>query len=284
MSKAPSMPLFCDAYLADTRHLSTEEHGAYLLILMSIWRNNGYPLVDDDVRMARIAGVSEKRWIDKIRPAIAPFFDLAGGTWRQGRLEKEWNFIANRLQQKRDAAKKSHGPNSLRNNNNTPADAGISQAHQQLQPTPIPISKKEEPPFSPPSDTDPSPLAPENLEPKLDLGLNADLGQPGVAEKTKKSTTDRGSRLPKDWALPDDWADWAITEGLGIGVVVAQGSKFKDYWISKAGKDGRKADWKATWRNWIRNSIERQNNGIGNKPKDSFLELAKRELGLGLGG
>lgn len=28
---------------------------------------------------------------------------------------------------------------------------------------------------------------------------------------------------------------------------------FRDYWIAKAGKDGVKLDWLATWRNWIRN-------------------------------
>ena len=32
--------------------------------------------------------------------------------------------------------------------------------------------------------------------------------------------------------------------------------KFRDYWLAKAGKDGAKLDWSATWRNWVRNSLE----------------------------
>ena len=30
--------------------------------------------------------------------------------------------------------------------------------------------------------------------------------------------------------------------------------KFADYWIAQPGAKGRKVDWNATWRNWIRNA------------------------------
>lgn len=35
-----------------------------------------------------------------------------------------------------------------------------------------------------------------------------------------------------------------------------QAAMFADHWRSKPGKDGRKADWGATWRNWIRRATE----------------------------
>ena len=34
-------------------------------------------------------------------------------------------------------------------------------------------------------------------------------------------------------------------------------AKFCDYWRAKPGKDGRKLDWVATWRNWMRTAEER---------------------------
>jgi len=34
-------------------------------------------------------------------------------------------------------------------------------------------------------------------------------------------------------------------------------AKFCDYWRAKPGKDGRKLDWPATWRNWMRTAESR---------------------------
>ena len=31
---------------------------------------------------------------------------------------------------------------------------------------------------------------------------------------------------------------------------------FRDYWISKPGRDGKKLDWRATFRNWLRNKFD----------------------------
>jgi len=33
-----------------------------------------------------------------------------------------------------------------------------------------------------------------------------------------------------------------------------QAERFADYWHAKTGKDASKADWEATWRNWIRDT------------------------------
>jgi len=61
----------------------------------------------------------------------------------------------------------------------------------------------------------------------------------------------RASRLPPTWLLPDDWRKWAEEVRPDIDVALTA-DKFRDYWIAKPGKEGRKLDWLATWRTWVR--------------------------------
>lgn len=73
--------------------------------------------------------------------------------------------------------------------------------------------------------------------------------------------------LAKDWVLPDDWRQWALQERPDLNPdKVAE--RFGDYWRAKGGKDGRKLDWQATWRNWVRDqrstdAIRRTDQGLG---------------------
>jgi hypothetical protein len=70
-----------------------------------------------------------------------------------------------------------------------------------------------------------------------------------------RTHTREGTRLPADWTLPDDWREFASTDrGWNEADITGEAEQFRDYWLGKPGKDGRKADWHATWRNWVRRS------------------------------
>jgi hypothetical protein len=76
---------------------------------------------------------------------------------------------------------------------------------------------------------------------------------PHTPEKTNSRA--RGTRLDPDFELPIDWRNWAIADrGWSERDAAEEGRAFADYWHAKAGKDGIKLDWPATWRNWCRNS------------------------------
>jgi uncharacterized protein YdaU (DUF1376 family) len=104
MAKAPIMPVFTDALIGDTTHLSTEQFGAYVLILLATWRNNGRALPDDDARMARLCRAGVQRWRAKLRPALVEFFDISDGLWHQHRLEKEWARVTSLIAKRRASA------------------------------------------------------------------------------------------------------------------------------------------------------------------------------------
>ena len=67
----------------------------------------------------------------------------------------------------------------------------------------------------------------------------------GVAKATK------GTRFTLD-SIPEEWVLFCRKERSDLNpTLVFEG--FKDYWVSVAGAKGIKANWDATWRNWIRN-------------------------------
>jgi len=96
------MPVFIGDYLADTMHLSTEQHGAYLLLLFHLWR--GGSLRDEDAVLAQISGLSESAW-KQHRPVLAEFFRIDGGLWQHARVEKERARVAATTESKAKKAK-----------------------------------------------------------------------------------------------------------------------------------------------------------------------------------
>jgi len=79
----------------------------------------------------------------------------------------------------------------------------------------------------------------------------------------------KGTRLPAEWTLPEDWRFWAEDHHPDIDIDL-QSQKFANYWWAKPGKEATKTDWFATWRNWILSAKER---GNGKRPNpDSVVE------------
>lgn len=83
----PFMPLYVADYLGDTMHLSLEQHGAYLRLLMCLWRAGG-KLPNDRLKIARMVGVSGAKW-DKISPEVMAFFGTDGTDFWSERLNRE---------------------------------------------------------------------------------------------------------------------------------------------------------------------------------------------------
>ena len=79
----------------------------------------------------------------------------------------------------------------------------------------------------------------------------------GAAGAATTKPEAKAARIAADWQLPKAWGEWALAEypHWTPDVVRLEGQKFADHWRAQPGKDGRKTDWPATWRNWCRNDI-----------------------------
>jgi uncharacterized protein YdaU (DUF1376 family) len=98
------MPLYVADYLGDTGRLSTEQHGAYLLIIMDYWVN-GPPPDDDDV-LASITRLEVKTW-KRHRRSIERLFRIEHDVWRHKRVDAELERAGELVEQRRAAGKAS---------------------------------------------------------------------------------------------------------------------------------------------------------------------------------
>ena len=107
MSSKPDkfFPLYVADYLADTQLLTTEQHGAYLLLLMAYWRSGPLPDCDEALKIA--SKTEAKTWA-KMRPILARFFTVGEGVWRHKRVDHEMAEAAAKYASRAAASRRAH--------------------------------------------------------------------------------------------------------------------------------------------------------------------------------
>lgn len=127
MSAPPYMKLYTADYLADTTHLSTIEHGAYLLLLMAMWRAGG-KLPANDAKLAKITGLSAKAWAD-MRPTMMEFFRRTGGRLTHKRLTLEICKYESTSEKRKEAGKAGGDKTASKNKVLASANATANGQH-----------------------------------------------------------------------------------------------------------------------------------------------------------
>lgn len=132
MAKFPALPLWTDALIGDTYHLTPTQFGAYLRLLIVEWRTPDCSLPNDDVFLGRSIG-DPKNW-HRLKEIVMAYFTLGeDGRYRQKRLLDERDSCA------RWAVKSSAGGNAkaLKRFNR---DSVNDMPNACQTPAPIPIS------------------------------------------------------------------------------------------------------------------------------------------------
>lgn len=124
------MPLYVADYLADTGHLSTVEHGAYMLLIMHYWQTGVLP--DDDRKLARIVRLTADQW-QEIRDTLADLFEPG---WTHKRIDAELAHASDVISKRSAAAKEMHakrkaGARKVQSTCDANAHANAEQVHMQ---------------------------------------------------------------------------------------------------------------------------------------------------------
>ena len=248
MAQFPSLPLWTDAYLGDTTHLTTLEHGAYLLLLMAAWRSKECCLPNDDKMLARYCRLSPAQW-KRIKPVIMAFFDDENGVLIQQRLRDEISFVKQKSKSQSQNAKARW----LKTNETTDATA-LPRESQRNAPTPTPT----------PTHT------------------------PKKVERERGKPAPKPTSISSTWLPDEVDTNYAYKKGYTNDQIDRLAEGFQAYYAAATGRGSTAKDWNAKWRTWILKDTEyngepskRKSNahaGGNNKTGRGFAEIAADTL------
>lgn len=230
------MPLYVADYVADTPYLTTEQHGAYLLLLMAYWRNGPPP--DNDAILSSLVKMTPDAW-SIARAVLVHYFDVCDGFWIHKRVEKEIEVAKRNRSTAHDKAANAAKVRWERERERKMLEALHKNIPEQC-PSPSPSS---------------SPI--QALQDK-----SAAPPVAGAPPPKKRSTGKSQAKSLDDWLteceakgekpIPDDdpIREWADNAGIPHDYMRLAWLVFVSRWQSKKPQK----DWRATFRNAIRDN------------------------------
>jgi uncharacterized protein YdaU (DUF1376 family) len=127
MTSLPYMQLYVSDYLADTAHLTAQQHGAYMLLLMNYWQR-GKALDNSNERLSHVARLSPEEWADA-KPTLEEFFIVEGNLWTHTRVEDDLEKIREKSAKASFAGKRSVVARNL-NERSTNAEQALNHKEE----------------------------------------------------------------------------------------------------------------------------------------------------------
>lgn len=146
------MPLYVTDYLGDTMHLTTEQHGAYLLLLMACWKRGG-SLPNDDAHLAGVSRMTLSAW-RKSAATLRAFFRAQGDVLVHKRVTEEMDKAQRMADARRENGRLGGRPKKPSETGDKPR--GFSQPPLAETPARVALPSPE---TSPNGDISPNPLS-----------------------------------------------------------------------------------------------------------------------------
>ena len=222
-------PFHLGDYAAHTAHLEPLEDLAYRRMLDAYYLREA-PLPADPAEVARLIRMRQN--MADVEAVLREFFQLTDDGWTHARCDEEIDRMQDKQAKARASASASVNARRAKaqpalNDGTAAAGRTFSDRSTDVElptptptPTPTPKKKREE----------------ERADPE--------------ATVTDHFRSPSGSRIPDGFPNADA-IDWCKQHRQDLDPL-ATAERFRDHWVAKPGKDGRKLDWPATWRNWVR--------------------------------
>lgn len=243
------MPLYVGDYLSATGRLTTEQHGAYLLILLDYWKNGPPP--NDDAVLAQIARLSLPAW-RKAKPSLIGFFEVQNGQLIQKRVEKERERAVDLTEKRSKAGKASADARKAKQEGNKPPThvATHDEANDEQAGRPSQSHSSEDKSSGAEAPADP-------VKELFDLGVSL-LVAAGKTDKEARSLIGKWRKAKSDGEVISGFLDCrakAISDPVEWLTKRFQAAR----WVSKSGYEyrgsdadvvreaERRADWDTYW-------------------------------------
>jgi uncharacterized protein YdaU (DUF1376 family) len=207
-------------YAEATGHLSFVEDAAYSRMMRKAYATEK-PLPADVKAVQRLVGARSKEERDAVDAVLAEFWVLHADGWHNDRCDAEIARYQDKQRKAKASAEARWTANRPHSEGNANASPNAMRTHSEGNALQTPDTKHQTPPT-----------------------------------ESKTPRVGRGSRLPPDWDPGETGFAFASQHGLTNGKAIEELARFRDFWAAKAGADAVKADWQATWRNWVRKAME----------------------------
>lgn len=237
MSALDELPLSTSAYLADTQHLSLPQHGAYMLILMTMWRAGGW-IDDDERKLATICKTTVKKW-RQIAGDVRALLIVRDGKLSQKRLLSEVEIVLNMVSRNRENGAAGGKAKALKNKELDLAPATVSPADRQS-------------------------------------GEDSALPSLSVDSENKVKKGKGGIALPIDWRPSPDELSYGFDLGFDQQAIDGMAEDMRLWARANANRAvGRKADWVSTFKGWMRREADKRKPRGRMVGERTMLDIAK---------
>lgn len=212
MAEFPALPLWTDAWVADTHHLGIFARGLYFDLLVLMWRTPGCRVPADRAWLMARLHISGDVFDNELKPLIKEFCERIADTYMQKRLAREFEWVKARKISAQENAKRRWDKEKGLCGGNAPTPTPITPSLRSGVRAASPRATRWKPDYPVPFDwiaIAQATRVAHNL-PQADLGLEAEK----FANYWAAVPGQRGTKL--DWRKT--WINWALkAEGVKNG-------------------------------------------------------------------